>query len=319
MGRGCLTVSWLKMPVSPAPSLAQGFPPFIFVPGKAWFIIADRIICFHMVELSSTEKALVLLTMALFLAFAWQKRKNRLLKERMAKKTAEWQQAMQTKNKMITTLSHEVLTPLRVIAVVARREIAEAYLPGTVRESLEKIGRTADMLYHISLNVVSWMKYQEDNLVLMKEKVFPAEVAERAMDLLLGAAGSKNDKVMNRIPADIYLYTDKMILQIILLNLLSNSIRFTTGGEIIFDGRYEDGMLKITVQDTGIGFRQDILQNLRSSSHAIMSTPGSQGEQGHGMGYTIIMHFLKMLGGSLEVQSRSGEGAAVSIRLQRAS
>jgi signal transduction histidine kinase len=272
-----------------------------------------------MVHLSLTEKALVLLAIVLFLAFAWQKRKSRLLKERMAKKMAEWQQAMQTKNKMITTLSHEVLTPLRVIAVVARRAIAEASMPDTVRESLEKIGRTADMLYHTSLNVVSWMKYQENNLVLMKEKVFPAEVAERVIDLLLGVAGSKNDKVMNRIPADIYLYTDKTALQIILLNLLSNAIKFTTGGEIIFDGSYEDGMLKITVRDTGVGFRQDILQNLKSSSGAILSTSGSQGEQGHGMGYTIIMHFLRMLGGTLDVKNWSGEGAAVSITLRRIS
>lgn len=271
-----------------------------------------------MVELSLTEQILVLLVLLLFLVFIRQRRKIRLLKEKIAEKTAEWQQIIQTKNKMITTLSHEVLTPLRVIALVARREIAEVSLPGSVRESLEKIGRTADMLYQTSLNVVSWMKYQEDNLVSIKEKVFPAEVAERAIDLLLGVAGSKNDKVINRIPEDIYLYTDKTVLQIILLNLLSNAIKFTTHGEIIFEGRYEGDVLTITVRDNGSGFRQDILHNLRSASGAVLSTPGSQGEQGHGMGYTIITHFIKLLGGSLEVQSRSGEGAAVSIMLRRA-
>jgi signal transduction histidine kinase len=264
-----------------------------------------------------TETIHFLFSGILLSALIWQIRENRLLKKDIFLKAAEWKQAVQTKNKMMTTLSHEVLTPLRVISFVARREVQGASLPDSVRESLEKIGRTADMLYQTSLNVVSWMKYQENGDALKGEKVFPAEVAGKAADILSHMAEEKSDKVLNRIPTGMYLYTDKTILQIILLNLLSNAIKFTAGGKIILEGAYGEDGVNILVRDTGTGFPQEVLEQLQRSSGEHFSTVGTHAEPGHGVGYTIIIHFLKLLGGSLEIHSRPGEGASILITLPK--
>jgi signal transduction histidine kinase len=263
------------------------------------------------------EAVLFLSTGILLVGLIWQVRENRHLKNEILLKAAEWRETVQTKNKMMTTLSHEVLTPLRVISSVARREAQAPSLPDSVRESLQKIGRTADMLYQTSLNVVSWMKYQESGQSLRMEKVYPEEVAGKAADLLSYMAEGKNNRVLNRIPAGMYLYTDSTILQIILLNLLSNAIKFTDGGEIILEGGYEEDKVNILIKDTGTGFRHEILEQLRRSSGEHLSTAGTHAEPGNGVGYTIIFHFLNLLGGSLEIQNRPGVGAAASILLPK--
>jgi signal transduction histidine kinase len=259
----------------------------------------------------------ILITGILLVAVIWLIAERRSLKRALVLRDAERDQALETKNKIVAALSHDVLAPLRLIGSVARREAAASGASEGVRIALEKIGRTAEALYYTSLNVVSWMKYQENGYVLKEERVSPAETAWEAIDLLSYMAEGKNNRILNRIPGDMVLYTDKTIFRIVLVNLVSNAIKFTSEGEIVLGGGYEEEKITILVQDSGVGFSQEVLEQLRRSSEAITSTPGTDAEPGHGVGYSIIIHFLKLLGGTFEIQSRSGEGASVFIILPK--
>jgi signal transduction histidine kinase len=250
-------------------------------------------------------------------AFVWQTRRVWFLKKSIEQKTVEWQQRLQTKRRMITTLSHEVLAPLWMITTVVRREM-ESQLPDSTRVALEKIGRTADLLYHTSLSIITWMKYHANEQVASKEMVFPAQAAERVIDLMSYMAENKRVRIINMIPARIQLHTDRTLLQIILLNLLSNSIKFTAGGgEVAFYGWEKEGKVHIAVYDTGTGFRQDVLQQLRAHAGRHYSTIGTGGEPGHGVGYTTILYFLQRLGGSLVIENLRGKGAGVTVVLPK--
>jgi signal transduction histidine kinase len=264
---------------------------------------------------SLPESGFWLLVILLPAVVIWQAGKLRLLKKRMKQQTEEWQERLQVKSNMISALSHEVLTPLRMMAAVARREMDRDLLPDNARITLEKIGRTADLLYHTSLSIITWMKYHTNDQTTAKEMVFPVEVAGRAIDLLSYVAENKQVRIMNMIPGKIRLYTDMTLLQIILLNLLSNAIKFSAGGAVAFYAGEKNGEVHISVLDSGLGFREDVLQQLKAHAGRHLSATGTRGEPGHGMGYTIILHFLQQLGGTLEIDNRPGKGATVTVIL----
>lgn len=268
-----------------------------------------------MIGLSSNETGFALLAVLLSGALVWQTVKLRRLKKTMEKKTDQLHRRLHTKGRMIITLSHEVLTPLRMISTVARRELPNVLLPDNVRTGLEKIARTADMLYHTSLNIVTWMKYHANDQALAKELVIPSEVARRAIELMSYMAETKQVRILNMIPAHIRLYTDRTLLQIVLLNLLSNALKYSTAGEVAFHGWERDRKVYLAVYDTGTGFREDVLQQLRFHAGRHLSAAGAYGEPGHGVGYTIILQFLQQLGGALEIENRPGKGATVTVIL----
>lgn len=260
------------------------------------------------------EIALIWMNLIFVIVYYLLLRKNRSLRELIVKLSNDWQQTVQSKNRVITVLSHEVMMPLRHISLVARRGGADMDLPGHARRSFQKIRFAAETLYQTSQNVVGWMKYQEDTLAFTPERLYPAQVAKKVTDLLADIAESKGNKIKNHIPAELSWQADRTVLHILLLNLVSNAIKFTEKGMISIHGRVEEDRLILTVRDSGIGFREDILQQLTGHG-ALTSSPGTREESGNGMGFTIIRHFLLLLGGSFEIENRPGRGAAVTITL----
>jgi signal transduction histidine kinase len=110
------------------------------------------------------------------------------------------------------------------------------------------------------------------------------------------------------------LKTDRDKLKQSVLNLLSNAAKFTERGEIKVAAWRDDGLLKLTVSDTGIGMKQEALQYIFDEfRQADMSSTRKYG--GTGLGLAIVKKFINLMGGDIVVESQVGQGSKFTITL----
>ena len=122
-------------------------------------------------------------------------------------------------------------------------------------------------------------------------------------------------KLLTEIAPDIPpLKTDRDKLKQSVLNLLSNAAKFTEQGEIKVAAWRDDGLLKLTVSDTGIGMKQEALQYIFDEfRQADMSSTRKYG--GTGLGLAIVKKFIILIGGDIVVESEIGQGSKFTITL----
>jgi signal transduction histidine kinase len=122
-------------------------------------------------------------------------------------------------------------------------------------------------------------------------------------------------KLVTEIAPDIPpLKTDRDKLKQAVLNLLSNAAKFTEKGEIKVAAWRDDGMLKLTVSDTGIGMKQEALALIFDEfRQADMSSTRKYG--GTGLGLAIVKKFINLMGGDIVVESEVGKGSKFTITM----
>ena len=130
-------------------------------------------------------------------------------------------------------------------------------------------------------------------------------VAEEGLDFLV--------EVAPECPASIE--TEVQRLEQVLKNLLSNAFKFTEAGRVSFSIQPADeAQLALSVSDTGIGITQEQQQNVFEAFHQADSTI-SRKYGGTGLGLSISQHLVRLLGGSIELKSRPGEGSTFTIKI----
>ena len=128
-------------------------------------------------------------------------------------------------------------------------------------------------------------------------------------------AQEKNLTLINDIPEDLVIHTEKDRLNFIIRNLISNAIKYTPiDGKIQIHYKQESGN-KISITDSGIGMEQAKLDKLFSGR--IVSKLGTKGEKGSGIGLLLCKEFAHNLGATLEVISKVNEGSTFSIYWNR--
>jgi len=110
------------------------------------------------------------------------------------------------------------------------------------------------------------------------------------------------------------LNSDRDKLKQVILNLLSNSAKFTEQGEIKISAWHENGSIKLTVSDTGIGMKQEALAHIFDEFRQVdMSTTRKYG--GTGLGLAIVKKLVNLLGGEIGVESKEGKGTQFTMTI----
>ena len=122
-----------------------------------------------------------------------------------------------------------------------------------------------------------------------------------------------------QLPIDTIVYSDTVILKIILRNLISNAIKFTLkGGEInIFVEQFSQKQITIIVKDTGIGMEQELIDNL-FLIEMDTNRNGTDGEISNGLGLVITKEFVEMLGSVLIIESQINQGSTFKFTVLKA-
>ena len=164
--------------------------------------------------------------------------------------------------------------------------------------------------------ILDMSKIETDNFEITPEPFAPAQVITVCCDLLALHANEAG-VALDRAPAGELpeIVADKRALNQILLNLLSNAIRFTDrGGRVTIGARAEAGNIVFVVEDNGVGINDEDLARVGEPYFQARASYDRR-HGGTGLGFSIVKGLVRLHGGEVTIHSRIGEGTRVSVRL----
>lgn len=240
--------------------------------------------------------------------------------EKEAKQSAD--EANAAKSRFLANVSHELRTPLSAIigySEMLHDELGDgaAIDRGQFQRDLDKIVLSGRQLLGLIDDILDLSKIETGKMTLAREAFAPGEVMALAIDALAPILRRRGNALrcddFSGLPT---LYNDAVKFRQIIVNLLSNAAKFTENGTISVSARLDQSaqMLEIDVADTGIGMNETQQAQV---FEAFVQAEDSIGQNygGSGLGLAICRDFCQLMGGSIEVESRAGEGSTFRVRL----
>ena len=246
------------------------------------------------------------------------KRVERVL--RRAKETAV--QASQAKSEFLANVSHELRTPLNAIIRFSEVMIQEIFGPVSserYRDYTNDIRQSGAHLLGVINDLLDFSKLEAGRLELYVEPVSIGEVIERSVRMMREQAESEDvTLVSEKAETDCRTDADERKITQILLNLVSNAIKFTpAGGTVTVSAKESGDGLDIRVADSGIGMSDSDVELALSPFGQVDSVLNRQ-HTGRGLGLPLSKSPAELHGGYLKIESAPGEGTMVTVHLNRA-
>ena len=242
---------------------------------------------------------------------------NVRLFQELEEKNAQLETASKHKSQFLANVSHELRTPLNSIIgftrIVLRR--SEGKIDVLQKENLQKVLISAEHLLNLINGLLDLAKIEAGRMEIYAETFKLEEVVRIATATVEPMLRNGNVRLVTEIAADLPLIkTDRDKLKQVVLNLLSNSAKFTEKGEIKVAAWTVNGWMKLAVSDTGIGMNQEAINYIFEEFRQVdMSTTRKYG--GTGLGLAIVKRLTNLLGGDIAVESEEGKGTMFTVTL----
>jgi signal transduction histidine kinase len=271
-----------------------------------------------------------LLSLALLAAFIggivrWRTRRLELRQSRLERQIADKTRELQAKNeelertdqiktRLISIISHDLVTPLRFLHMTGRNLIEKKHglTEELQQEAIGEMATTSKELELLSTNILNWIKYRNEDRRLAKESFNLNELVTQLFGIFQAMARQKEVRLVNATEADVVLFQYIEPVKIVLYNLILNGINFTAKGHIRVSCLRGGDSISLVIEDTGVGMTQEQINNIMAD-HFIISSANVDNRKGNGLGYLIIKDLLKILRGRLSIQSEKGRGAKISV------
>lgn len=234
-------------------------------------------------------------------------------------KSRELEKAISSRDKFFSIMSHDLRSPF--FGIKSMTEILsdpnEVITEAERKDFMLKLNRTVKDVYSLVENLIEWSKIQTNRIEYRPENYDLYDDLNSILMMLSFNAEHKKITIENRINPPLEVFADQQMVHSVLLNLISNAIKFTNeNGLIEIFSTIEDDFVKICVKDNGIGIPNEIKEKLFQSDSRI-STRGTNQEKGTGLGLLLCKEFVEKNGGSLSFDTKEGEGTTFCFTLPK--
>ena len=228
-----------------------------------------------------------------------------------AKQEAE--AASNTKSEFLANISHDLRTPLNGILGYAQILSRDPSLDTRTRDAVAIIEKSGNHLLNLINDILDVSRIEANKLVLQPEGFLLRGFLDDIADIVTLQARQKGLQIHTDFDSALprAVVGDSKRLRQVLLNLLTNAVKFTDSGEIRFHARPECGKLFFEVEDTGVGIPADHLDDVFSPFKQL--SKHIQSEEGTGLGLAIVRRLVEMMGGEVAVESTPGVGSTFSV------
>ncbi|MCQ2252165.1 MAG: ATP-binding protein [Bacteroidales bacterium] len=230
-------------------------------------------------------------------------------------KNVELKKAVETKNKFISIIAHDLKNPFNAInglsELLMKRLNQE--IDSRAHEMAKIIHDSAKGAYELLENLLVWARTQQNTIQFSPATLNLHTVTAETINEIKVQAEKKNIMLFNQTEPGDNIWADKQMLQTIIRNITSNAIKFTNeGGIIVIGSQKTENETIITIEDNGVGMTEETRQKLMTVGKN-KSTKGTAGETGSGMGLLISKEFIEKHHGKVEVASELGMGTTFTI------
>lgn len=231
--------------------------------------------------------------------------------------------ANQAKTEFISQVAHDIRTPMN--SILGFLEIAQSHLEDSekVKHSLEMIRLSGEFLKDLVDDVLDISRMEKGVMKICPETVNFTELMENLYDSLLDYQKGKKQEFRFEISDVLHdqIVVDPLRLKQIYTNVLSNAVKYTPdGGNVTFtvsqQALPDAGKVRLVadISDNGIGMSEEFMKKMFNKFERATDTRVNT-VSGYGLGLSIVKQLVDLMGGSLEVKSRLGEGTSVCISL----
>ncbi len=236
--------------------------------------------------------------------------------EELARALAEAEQGAVAKSQFLANMSHEIRTPLNGVLGMAEL-LMSTPLDERQQGYLDTVKTSGNTLLNLLNDILDFSKLEAGKLNLSELKFNPNDVVEHSLQLFVELAHSKG---LELIPVTLPALPNLMVgdpdrLGQVLMNLVSNAIKFTEQGEVVLsvsclEERAESMLMRFSVQDTGIGIAPDQQRKLFEKFVQADGT-STRRHGGTGLGLAISKQLVGLMGGDIQLQSTIGQGTLI--------
>ena len=230
------------------------------------------------------------------------------------------EQANKAKTAFLSSMSHEIRTPMNAIIGLNSLALRDETLTDDTREYLEKIGGSARHLLGLINDILDMSRIESGKLIIRKEEFSFSNMLEQINTMVMSQCNEKGLHYECRVTGGVsdYYIGDDMKLKQVIINILSNAIKFTDApGSIQFMVErmavYGDhSTLKLTIKDTGIGMEKDFIPRI-FDTFAQEDSSRNNRYGSTGLGMAITKNIVELMNGTISVESEKGVGTEFTV------
>ncbi len=221
------------------------------------------------------------------------------------------------KDRFISILGHDLKSPfnnLLGLSEVLKEDISKLDID-EIETLANQIHTTAQNTYNLLEDILKWAGAQQGKIPFEPQILNFRDICIDIFEILSPNANTKNITINYSAPDKINIFADIDMLKTLIRNLVSNAIKFTNNGGVInINAEQNSENVTISVSDNGIGITPDNLKKLFDISE-VLTTKGTAGESGTGLGLLLCKEFVEKHGGKIWVESEVGKGSEFKFTL----
>jgi two-component system, sensor histidine kinase and response regulator len=240
-------------------------------------------------------------------------------KEKLQIYTEQLQELNATKDKFFSIIAHDLKNPFQ--SLLGFSELLKINIknsePQKVERFINQIYDASKQGFNLLENLLEWARSQTGNINFIPQSIALNQIITSTVGIVERQAMNKNIKIYNDPIEDFNIIGDVNLFRTVMLNLLTNAIKFTSNnGNIYIKTEDKNNQAEISIIDTGIGISRENIGKLFKVDTK-RSSPGTNQERGTGLGLILCKEFLNIMGGDIYVESEEGKGSTFKFTIPK--